>query len=482
MMLRKNHLVSNAIQLPLLALVAGILFTISANWILRDTDSYSYRSRKALAVPEASLLIETPAAVGQLETYIQQHSNQQVHKELAECKQHFKGEGHLRAFNPLTDCPTLANRKFMVAYYSCPIQAGNRMHHFLNGMFWGMVSNRTLLWHYYDEETCHDIGAAHDPKLCDMVQTEEICGQVLHRADWIPSAKEWSRTLNLPLPELASWWSTHMPPKNDRKTGERVDRRDKFQKKRHPWKEGNEKYTGLDKYAQRVLHIGQQHSWEAAVLKAEDHRRYLLNTTEARQRAEVLVSSSIPFLYGMMFDYAFSYAPQIRPYPGNTAAPDTTITIGLHSRHALASDDGSNITEETRCLLKLLKDRDDKPCAVYIMSDREATVNSIKHHVENVLMCTAVADTSPKGTKRVGFQGKFSEMGNNVGGFYKELALVSSAQYGFVGGQRSSSHLLEEQMYYNAVREGKDPPKSCYLPDPTSKRALKKKDAIVEQQ
>jgi len=446
---------------------------VATNYRL-DIENADTREQAAPPVTySADPLTQVPLAV--MDTYMQQHSNQQLLQEVNDCQKNFTG-------NP-KDCPALAERKFMVAYYSCPNQGGNRMHHFLNAMFWGIVSNRTVLWHYYDKETCQDIGAAHNPKLCDMVETEEYCSQILQRADWIPSAEKWTRTLNLSSPELASWWSTHLPPRKDKTTGELIDNRSKFIKKRHPWHDGDEKYTGIDVYSQRVLRAGQQHSWEASMLMKEENRRYLLNTTQAQQRAEDLLSLDLPFFYGMLFDHSFSYTPAMRPDSKIIADSTKMTTIGLHSRHALITDDGSDVTAEKKCLVELL-DGQEGPCAVYIMSDRDATVKLLKNHVEHVLMCDAIVDSTPNNdnttTNAAGFQGVLAEMGSNPGGFWKELALVSSARYGFIGLKRSSSHLLQEQMHYHALVEGMPAPKACYLPDPEHVIRGKKKKSRIE--
>jgi hypothetical protein len=121
------------------------------------------------------------------------------------------------------------------------------------------------------------------------------------------------------------------------------------------------------------------------------------------------------------------------------------------------------------------------------MSDRDITVELIKNYVENVLMCTVIVDSSDDNS--AGFDGKFSEMGSNPGGFWKEPALVSSARYGFIGVQRSSSKLLQEQMQYHSIIEGKGIPETCYLPDrerPAAKKtrgtALKKENRTTESE
>jgi hypothetical protein len=185
--------------------------------------------------------------------------------------------------------------------------------------------------------------------------------------------------------------------------------------------------------------------------------------TSAQERANDLLAAGMPFLYGMMFDHSFSYSSSIRPNPSTVADSSKITTIGLHSRHGLITDVGSDIVAEKKCISDLLNGREG-PCAVYLMSDRDVTVDLLKHHVEDERMCATIVDTTDNGNS-TGFAGKFAEHGPNPGGFWKELALVSSARDGFIGIQRSSSKLLEEQMYYHAIMEGKPAPGTCYLPD-----------------
>lgn len=427
---------------------------------------------KDAAIRRASIdKLPAPTPLLEMQEYIRQHSDEQLRTELKECKKQFEARRHdsdeARAFDPLkeNDCPDLARRKFMIAYYSCPHQAGNRIHHFMNGMFWAMVSNRTLLWHYYDKETCLDIGRSHNPHFCDLVGTNEVCQEILERSDWIASAQEWNHTLSLPPVELAHWWSTHRPPPTD-KNGTRIDRRDPFLRKRHPWQEGDEKFAGLDNYTQRVLRIGQQHSWEAAALKHDYERKKMLRTTSAQRRAGDMLSLGLQFVYGMMFESAFNFTAKIRPDPNLVVDSSKVRTIGLHSRHAVSTLDGSDVSSEKKCLHELLNETKG-PCSVYIMSDRQITVELLKEYIENVLKCSAIVEESSKTDTSNKSLLAFAEHGANPGeGFWRELALVSSARYGFIGSGRSSSYLLSERMNYWSLLEGSDPPKECYLPNP----------------
>jgi hypothetical protein len=88
-------------------------------------------------------------------------------------------------------------RKFAVGYYSCPLQAGNRLHHFFNSLVWAVVTNRTLLWKYYDRTTCMRVGILHDPGICESANTEKDFANVLERAEWLPSFHEWISKWNI---------------------------------------------------------------------------------------------------------------------------------------------------------------------------------------------------------------------------------------------------------------------------------------------
>jgi hypothetical protein len=81
----------------------------------------------------------------------------------------------------------IRQRKFAVAYYSCPQRAGNFFHSFFNTVTWAMIQNRTLLWAYENKKN-----------------QEDDCQAVLKRAEWIPSYIEWKGRLKLPDPVSVS--------------------------------------------------------------------------------------------------------------------------------------------------------------------------------------------------------------------------------------------------------------------------------------
>lgn len=88
------------------------------------------------------------------------------------------------------------NRSFVVAHYACPLEAGNRIHEFLNSMIFAMVLNRTVLWDFYDDNLCRKIRI--DPNQCDAFANPDVCDKTLHRSSWIPSYDAFTKHLGLP--------------------------------------------------------------------------------------------------------------------------------------------------------------------------------------------------------------------------------------------------------------------------------------------
>ena len=104
--------------------------------------------------------------------YKQQHSVEQLRRELVQ------------------DDTSTYDRRFAVAFYNCPFQAGNRMHHWMNSILWAVMTNRTILWKYFDKETCSEFGYPSLP-FCKAANQEEDCRKVLRRPSWIASYDEW---------------------------------------------------------------------------------------------------------------------------------------------------------------------------------------------------------------------------------------------------------------------------------------------------
>ena len=185
-------------------------------------------------------------------------------------------------------------RKYAVAYYSCPMQAGNRLHHFMNAIIWGMVTNRTILWKYYDKKTCLNVSRGmYDGRICMAANTEADCNKTLQRASWLPSLDEWAPKLfgNDTVIRPLSVWSTTIPFNMERARTRRVQ----------PWKEGYEKYRNVDILSDEIVDFGQMLGQDAGnTLRRRKPRELLLHSNFSRSVAEQLTSLGADFLYGMV--------------------------------------------------------------------------------------------------------------------------------------------------------------------------------------
>jgi hypothetical protein len=129
-----------------------------------------------------------PEAIQVMEQYIQWHSVDALRRDPA------RNDGR---------------RKFAVIFYSCPLQAGNRIHHFLTGLYWSIVTNRTVLYKYWDRDTCARYGGV-APWICRDANTESDCEATLARAPWIPSLRDWH--VDLSFPEEPFFEASHIGP------------------------------------------------------------------------------------------------------------------------------------------------------------------------------------------------------------------------------------------------------------------------------
>jgi len=359
------------------------------------------------------------------------------------------------------------NRTFAIGFYSCPLQAGNRLHHFFNGVLWSVVTNRTLLWKYWDEETCTKYdGRYYSPKICESANREEDCNQILTRAEWIPSFDDWSGRIKRAFGDARDaadlayelpYFATHHPNAS-------------LFNSRFPWGSGDgndERAFGVDnrtRYPHKVA-IFPQERFKDAILEVPAVREALLHTESARRTATALYSDGPDFLYGMIHRYCFDFSPSIlsASVPATTT-PTTTVagkndasksvppayTIALHSRHRYPELDGCNIERETKCLRQILdlrEERTPQPCRISVMSDRECTVLRLKTWVEKHGNGCAVDVASHQSG------GSFlEEHGPWAGaGYFADLALVSKSRSAFIGMERSSSDLLLELLEYNRV-------------------------------
>ena len=170
-----------------------------------------------------------------------------------------------------------------------------------------------------------------------------------------------------------------------------------------------------------------------------------------------MYSESVDFLLGMMFREIFSFIADLLPsiYQG-ISHQNPPKTYALHSRHRCMKDDGSDISEELKCLDSMMNFKYRlsssskssslaSSCSVFIMSDVSLTPEA---HIRD--------DCTPVLAIHAGEQqGQFKEHVPFAGaGFFKDLALSSQARDGFIGHcDRNSSQLLKELIEYDRTIE-----------------------------
>eukprot|EP00980_Cylindrotheca_fusiformis_P007886 scaffold1678_cov80-Cylindrotheca_fusiformis.AAC.3 len=401
---------------------------------------------------------------------------------------------------------SLNGRKFAIGYYSCPLQAGNRLHHFFNSLIWSIVTNRTFLYRYFDYPTCMRITGG-NLVLCNASNTVTECDEILQRNSWIPSFNDWKRRYNFQNFTSLSFWST-------------IEKRPKHRL----WQEGiSEQQAGIVDSKDNndlVIEFAQMLGQDAVILKSERKRNYLLSTTEARERARQLFSFGPDYLFGFLFAKSFAFQPSVTgnssssttatisspvhstiistasgnvstmtknitlPRASPSASSSPPILIVIHSRHSKLSNDGSNIQREIKCLDRLLsawmKNSSDHHqydsssnnnrttttaanCSIYLLSDRPMTLMLLQEHIsQQYPTCQAHVAKHDYGTSFRNEHGPYAGIG-----FYQDLAMVqngilihqSSAaslpnnKIGFIGSERrSSSQLVRELMVYHHHR------------------------------
>jgi hypothetical protein len=354
------------------------------------------------------------------------------------------------------------DRKFTIAYYSCPLQAGNRLHHFFNQLLWAVVTNRTLLWKYYDRAACLAFGARHfDPKICQAANDVVDCDKVLERAAWMPSYEEWADRLGSAAvsPVRLNVWTTHPPPDtvtgpsgNTNTTSNRPTLATPFHRvvarKFGPYVRPA---TPVDTHGATLvifpIMLAKYRDLGSSTVRAQ-----LLQNTLARTRAADLYARGEDFLYGMFFRQSFGMRDVVLASTQRAAGaiPPHAYSLAVHSRHVRPTDEGRRIQAETTCLQKLLLDRKASvPCVVHVMADRAATRTLLQEWLAT--QDCQVVMTEPNGNRTASFR---KEHGPFAGAaFFQDLASASRARDGFVGGDRSSTDLLLELIEYDRVTE-----------------------------
>jgi hypothetical protein len=353
------------------------------------------------------------------------------------------------------------NRRFSVVFYSCPLQAGNRIHHFLSSAYWSIVTNRTMLFKYWDRETCFKYGSMYSLAICREANAVRDCDAILARAPWIPHLDDWRHELNLPRdPVDLPFYATHP---------------EQIVNHRYPWGPGNDNdVRGVDvRYDSIPLVMFSQTRSKITFMdpKARKNSANVLLHSEWSQRTNArLHGLGVDFLFGMLQRYSFELTDAMyaavpeeeRHVPRNAVGKEgVPYTIALHSRHIDESLDGCDVSREVTCVNQLLKRNAASrvlassaqsgtamPCAVAVMSDRACTIAAMSSWVKKRGCRVYVA----RHDTRVDY---LSEHGPYAGaGFFQDVALATTvARSGFVGMRRSSSDVVLELLQFHRTME-----------------------------
>ncbi|GKY94345.1 hypothetical protein MPSEU_000400400 [Mayamaea pseudoterrestris] len=396
-----------------------------------------------------------PIPLRVMERYVQQHS-----------------------VDALRNDPHPEHRRYAIAFTQCPLQAGNHAHIFWNGILWSILTNRTVLYKYWDQETCLKHGQNIHKHICKMANTEADCAQVLVRAPWIASYDEWKHVFDedgepFQIPYHATMGRSRDEP-------------------RFPVPDNYEESYGVDlvsKYPQRLVIFSECYSKFQQLANSALQETVLLSEY-GRKTVVELFSRGDNFLYGMLHRYTFELAAPLRAKvleSTPTLLNDTDYyTIGLHSRHRFDSLDGCDISREIDCFRQVLSSpRRDKslPVKVGLMSDRTCTVDKLTSYLEqkNITVVAAKHDEPSPDTK--------VEHGPFAGAaFFVDMAIVSAARSAFIAMSRSSSDLMRELIVFDQIMErwearldnSQDRVTQCTLPyisDPDAKKKGEVADA-----
>ena len=317
-------------------------------------------------------------------------------------------------------------------------------------MLWSMLTNRTLLWKYYDAESCYRYGSCCNARVCRTANVLADCDPILTRAQWIPSYDEWQARLHLPEPVELPYYTTHPPEMHDTLL---------------PWGPGNdESVQGVD-----VLHndtavvVFPQMRYKVTWMANETIARMLLHSDWSRSLNMELFSLGADFLFGMLQHHSLQLTDQIR----SSAIPQDAYhwyqssheyhTIALHSRHQFDSQNGCDIVQEQNCLHEILetlgqqtpRQQEQKTCVVALMSDRTCTIERLTEWLQQELNCRVFVAVHEDATYDYLFEhGPFAGAG-----FYEDLALASMARSAYIGTDRSSSDLVGELIVFHRTME-----------------------------
>lgn len=341
------------------------------------------------------------------------------------------------------------DRKFVVGHYSCPIEAGNRLHRFMNALFIAIASNRTFLWEYYDASAClrNDLSPGFFvADWCRKLDNVTDCDRVLIRHKWMPSFRYWKTN----APQLG------LPSEGDLIEGD-----------------PNIAYNGPydTQNTSKLYRMGKQ--MEAKFLfhfrpsEGPVEIPRIVSSGANLWRTTNLTSLDFVFLYGMLFEACFTFRQHLLPSPKDrfVAKPNTT-TLYLHSRHpGPRYDDGSYIVGEEKCLIKMLEKHysinngtnNKKRCQIVLMSDRQITLDLLTNLTRDRFHCEPIVASHQEysGAEDSGEHGVF-----RGAGYFQDWALARNARSGGIAFHRyrrpvlrTSSMLIQESIEFRRTLE-----------------------------
>ena len=394
-------------------------------------------------------------------------------------------------------------RRYLHAIFSCPRQAGIHMADYTTTLLLAVATNRTLLLEY------NSLGLW----LQQGQNAPAICQRILQRADWIPDYHEIAAKLveshpyNTTTTTATIHWmeGTHYQtgkrqhPNNNNSNNQQhhyhtasriqdiVDRVDQNLSVHddisahtiiHPFRlwglgVGN---TAAHYFAGRLdlrdVYAGTYFS-QTFGLQSSSPAQLLLHR---QKRIHDLYAEGMAFLYGMLWAESFRFTTQLLQSVESLLVPPPTssknnnpqdqevhFSIALHSRHAETTDTGANVQPELQCVQQLLQKHNTqhRPCRLYLMSDRTATVQAMLSSSANATTgCTVVrvvthddalhntTSTTRTNNNRLAEHGPFAGAG-----YFQDLAVVSQARSGFCAKRRSSSAVIYELMAYRGRME-----------------------------
>ena len=132
-----------------------------------------------------------------------------------------------------------------------------------------------------------------------------------------------------------------------------------------------------------------------------------------RQTMSDLYTDGLLFLYGLLFRRTFrNKAAEDNPTGFEHNNDTFTTTVAVHVRHPSKFDNGTDVSHELACLQRLLRKSVQGKCAVYIMSDRQATLDLVGAYVLKRGCRNATVPAHVKGTLEKGTFGWKAEHGD----------------------------------------------------------------------